>query len=116
MNTDTTTSTACPTCAGPRTNAERVDLLAVFDHGDGCGLAAAELDGHMVDRARRDKHGTAVRHRPVTPAEATLLRASGIALDARAPTFARVSWAGELRTRTWTGIGLTACDAMVGAT
>ena len=113
MNTDTVT--ACPDCDGPRVEPWAASCIAVWEHLDGCALAADELAGHHADRARRDRHGTAVRHRPVTDVERRLLAASGVKLPRRAPIFARVEWVGELRTRTWTGAGLTACDALVGA-
>lgn len=112
MNTTTTT---CPTCAGPRMEPWEARSVAVWEHLDGCSLAAAELAGHLCDRARRDRYGTQTRHRPVTDAERRLLAASGVLLPRRAPIFTRVAWVGELRTRTWTGADLTACDALVGA-
>lgn len=113
MNTDVVTD--CPDCDGPRMEPQEARTVAVFDHHDGCDLAAAEVAGHHEDRARRDRYGTQTRHRPVTDAERRLLAASGVLLPRRAPVFARVEWVGPLRTRTWTGADLTACDALVGA-
>lgn len=115
MNIDTDTVTACPECNGPRIEPREAECIAVFGHCVGCALARQERDTFDADTSRLRKYGTAVRHRPATAAERRLLRASGVELDPRAPIFARVSWAGPLRTRSWTGANVVACDALVGA-
>lgn len=108
----TTPDEHCPSCLGTR-RAESLDVLPRFAHKRWCALDRAERETLGEDRARLLRRGTTTWHRAVTPAERTLVRAAGVALDERVEMFARIDWpTRNQRQRTFARAGLGVIDAV----
>lgn len=106
------TTQSCPDCGGRR-RPDDSDVLATFDHEQTCELAREERATLNADRARYVKFGTASRHRPTTPAERALLRASGLDVPVGGEMFTAVSWPSpEFRMRTWARRLVVSLDAV----